>query len=492
MHLRPKTRRVLLISLCCIAGLLTACGIVLRREWPFTPSAVRSELGQAASAQVTFAHFQKKYFPPGCVAEGVVFQRHNSGKPLITIRRLTISSNLHGLLRGHVSLIHAEGMHVIAARSDFSAGGSSGHRIIDQLVANDAVLEIAQNSQTPTVFMFHRFVLKDLNGPGPTRFSAVFENPRPRGMLRVAGQFGPWNSHQPEATAIEGSYSLERADLGTFHFIAGEISASGKFNGTFQQLDVEGSTNTPEFEVTKTQHALPLTTQFSAAVDVRSGDVTLRSVHGRFGRDEIEAHGSIARGSDGKRIALIDITSERGRIEDTFYPFIHAPQSPVTGNVNFQLHIVIPSGPEAFLKKLDLQGNFHIRDARFTHGHTQEQVNKIASPHDEQDSHAPYSALDGTVTLRGGVAHFADLHMHDQGASASFRGNYNLVDERVDLHGQLKTDVSLTRATHGIRAVFAKIIEPFFKKKPHENVVPVKIGGTYDHPSFGLDLGKPS
>jgi hypothetical protein len=57
------------------------------------------------------------------------------------------------------------------------------------------------------------------------------------------------------------------------------------------------------------------------------------------------------------------------------------------------------------------------------------------------------------------------------------------------MHGQLKTAASLAKTTHGIKAMFAKAIEPFFKKKPHKTVVPVHVGGTYSHPSFGLDLG---
>jgi hypothetical protein len=56
------------------------------------------------------------------------------------------------------------------------------------------------------------------------------------------------------------------------------------------------------------------------------------------------------------------------------------------------------------------------------------------------------------------------------------------------LHGKLKTATSLAKTTHGIKAVFAKAIEPFFKNKPHEILVPVRIGGTYTHPSFGLDI----
>ena len=74
--------------------------------------------------------------------ENVVFERSNSGPPLIFIRRLTISSNIVGLMHHHISLLHAEGIHVTLGRSDFSANQSSSRQtIVDKFVADDAVLD---------------------------------------------------------------------------------------------------------------------------------------------------------------------------------------------------------------------------------------------------------------------------------------------------------------------------------------------------------------
>ena len=115
-------------------------------------------------------------------------------------------------------------------------------------------------------------------------------------------------------------------------------------------------------------------------------------------------------------------------------------------------------------------------------------VSRVSSP-PEQDDNQTLADFQGSVTLRGRVAHFSSLSVHDRDAAALLRGNFDLTDHKVNLHGNLKTAASLTKTTHGIKAVFAKAIEPFFKKKPHKTVVPVHIGGTYSHPSFGLDLG---
>ena len=57
------------------------------------------------------------------------------------------------------------------------------------------------------------------------------------------------------------------------------------------------------------------------------------------------------------------------------------------------------------------------------------------------------------------------------------------------MFGNRKTATSLTKSSSGgISAVFAKVLDPFFKKRSHVTVVPVKIGGTYTHPSFGLNM----
>jgi hypothetical protein len=54
----------------------------------------------------------------------------------------------------------------------------------------------------------------------------------------------------------------------------------------------------------------------------------------------------------------------------------------------------------------------------------------------------------------------------------------------------LRTDAELANTAHGPKALFLKVLDRFFKRKPVGYIAPVKITGTYDHPSFGLDLGR--
>jgi len=488
---RRPIKRIALVVVCVLLCILAAGAVIAHHFWPYGELSVRSRLAKIASTNVRFGRFHEKYFPPGCVAENVIFQRDTSGPPLISIKKLVIRSNLRGILGGHVSVVRAEGMHVILSRDDFSGNRSSDKQTtVGKLVADDAVLEVHRKGGTqPLRFVFHKFRLENLGGSGATRFAAVFENPMPAGMVRTSGQFGPWNSSDPAATTVSGKYSLENADLAVFESIAGKIFSQGDFKGTFKQMEIEGATTTPDFEVTSTHHKLPLQTHFSAAVNARSGETILRKVKANFGRDEIDAQGRIGRDLHGKQAAIIELTCNRGRIEDTFYPFIQSPKSPLTGNVAFQMHIVIPSGRARFLKKLELRSSFNITDTRFSNPQTQSRLNKISEgPDQKEPDETVLVNLTGQVTVLKGIAQFAQLSARDGDASALFHGSYDLTNERVNMHGNLKTEASLTKTTSGIKAVFAKALEPLFKKGRHAKVIPVKISGTFHHPSFGLDM----
>jgi hypothetical protein len=490
----PTQSRIAIKRIGTIAAVVIVClaiaGVVLLHHfWPFTESSVRARLGESTAATVKFGNFREKYFPPGCIMENVVFQRGNSGPSLISIRRLTITSNVVGLSGHHISLMHAEGMHVTLGHSDFSADiSSSSHQtVIDRLVADDAVLEVQRKAQ-PLKFVFHRFQVQNLGGTGAVKFAAIFDNPVPAGLIQTSGQFGPWNSSDLGRTPVSGKYTLSNADLGVFNSIGGVLSSDGNFKGTFKQMEVEGSTTTPDFTVAYTQHKLPLQTQFKATVNAINGETSLQSVKASFGRDQIDAHGSIGRQEDGKHAAVIELNCSRGRIEDTLYPFIKSSRSPLVGNVAFQMHVMIPSGHERFLKKIEVRSDFRIQEARFTNPQTESRLSKISERHDQkQPDDNMTTDLSGSVRLLNGIARFSKLSARDGAATAWFQGNFDLTNERLDMHGKLTTQASLGNTTSGIKAVFAKALEPLFKKGRHDKVVPVKIGGTYRNPSFGLD-----
>jgi hypothetical protein len=483
-----SSRKAILVGTVAILGAVFAAFGLLIRYWPFTEDRVRSELGDATSSQVRIGSFQHKYFPPGCVASDVAFQRAGSNAQLISVRRLSITSSVQGLFRHRVN-VRAEGARVVFSPKDAAPSNTSqSQTVVDELTADDAVLEVPRRKSN-LKFTFRKFSIRNLGSRGQITFVADFDNPLPRGALRTSGKFGPWNPAHPEQTAVSGKYSLQRADFGVFDGLGGFLSSEGEFSGAFKNIEVQGSTDMPGFELTSTGHRLPLSTKFNALVDATSGNVLLRRVQAKLGKTEIDATGTIARQPGQHRIAQVQLDCERGTIDDVFYLFVRK-KSPLSGGVAFSMKVQLPAGEAPFLKRVKLESNFRIQDARFTNPETQEKINNLSQ---KADDHADQNALalsdlTGEVRLEHGLARFSDLSMQDPGASAKLAGTYDLTGEKIDMHGRLRTTKGLSNGTHGMKKAVLKIIGPFFKKNPKESEAPIKISGTYHHPAFGLDV----
>jgi len=52
----------------------------------------------------------------------------------------------------------------------------------------------------------------------------------------------------------------------------------------------------------------------------------------------------------------------------------------------------------------------------------------------------------------------------------------------------MRVDTKISKTTSGVKALLLKIMDPFFKKKKTGAIVPVRIGGTYEKPEFGLEI----
>ena len=200
------------------------------------------------------------------------------------------------------------------------------------------------------------------------------------------------------------------------------------------------------------------------------------------------------------KTASLTMGSKDGRIQDLLLLFTKEPQAPMSGIVSFNAKVSLPPGQKPFLTKVELQGDFGIDAGSFTKSDTQQGVNSLSQgalgdknhkAEDDSDPRNVLSDLKGHVSLRNGIATFSNLSFGVPGALAQMQGTYNLISERIDLHGTLKTEAEISKTTHGIKALMLKVLDPFFKNKPNGYLAPVKITGTYDHPTFGLDLGDP-
>ena len=497
-----RWRKPLAIVALIVGALLVVAAVVVSAKWPFTPKHVVADLEQASRTTVAFKMFHQTYFPhPGCVLEDVTF-RHagSSAPPLLTVKRLTIEGSYSGLLSERVPLIRAEAAHVVlppvsSGQKIFEWGSSRSHATIGEIVADGAILDVtsAHPGTPPLRFQIRKVAIHDLGTGGALPFHIEVLNPTPPGELIATGRLGPWRSGDFALTPLSGTYVFRRAQLGAFHGIAGTLSSEGRFQGPINALTVRGSTDVPDFEVTRSGHKVHLVTQFDALVNGTQGDVVLRSVDGRWGHTTVTGKGRIE-GTPGRKgkIASFDFVVRGGRIDDVLYLFVRSPQAPLAGPTTFEARVTIPPGKKKFVEKVVLEGQFEITSAQFTSPKTQNSVDKLSSQargqKDVESPEAVVSGLNGHVLLTGGVAHFSSIVMDVPGARARMHGTYGLENQRVSLHGMLFLDVKLSQATSGIKSFLLKPLEPFLKKNRRRGAkMPVGITGAYSHPSYHTD-----
>jgi hypothetical protein len=499
VELARRTRQHKTVLGFAVAAALCVVVLLLWVElWPFQQKPVVQNLEEASDSKLRIRAFHRTYFPPGCVLEGLQFDHGaNASKPLITIERLVIRGSYLGILSRRLTRITAENMHISIPAF---GGGETFHTTpskitIDEIVANGTVLEFALRTpdQQPLRFEIHEALLRDVGWNGPLSYRVKMHNPEPPAEITASGKFGVWNINDPGQTPVSGEYKFDQADLGVYHGIAGVLSSVGKFSGVLAHIDIAGSTATPDFEVQSSGHRVKLTTEFSAYVDATRGDTFLKRVDAHFRRTHVVAQGSIAGSSSGPgKAALIDLSVSNGRIEDILRLFVKADRPPMSGSITLHAKTQIPPGDRPFLDKVKLQGRFGVEAGTFSQPDTQESVNKLsAGAEGEKDTADPETVLTdlaGQVALQDHTASFSDLSFGVPGAVSRLHGTYNLVSHRIDLRGHLRVDTKISNTTTGAKAILLKMMDPFFKKKRKGEVLPVRISGTYEHPSFGLDF----
>jgi hypothetical protein len=445
-----------LLALVVIGG----AAVLLLSRWPFTRDIVVRALQEKFSSTVEVKAFHGTYFPPGCVAEGVTFRRNSDrdDPPIATIEKLTIRGAYWEFFRTpkRVRRVRIKGLRMFLSSGSERIGNAAppgspkqSALIIDQIIAEGAVVEFAssQSGKEPLKFEIHKLTLNSVADDRPMSFHAALMNAKPPGEIRTEGQFGPLQPRDVGQTRLSGSYDFQRADLGGFSGIGGTLASTGKFNGVLEHIEIEGSTDTPDFQVTRSHHAVHLKTQFQGSVNGMDGDVSLQSVHAQLEQTSVVSHVEVAKkaASEGKTISL-GATEVRGRIQDWLRLLSKADPPAFTGEMNFRAHVLVPPGKRSFIERVNLQGDFGIDAASFARSTTQEKVDNLSQlAQGEKKNDDPASVVEnlkGHVVLNHAIATFSDLSFSVPGALAHVHGTYGLLTEQVNLHGTCKSMTS--------------------------------------------------
>lgn len=431
--------------------------------------------------------------------------------PLISIKKFSIEAGIFGLLSTPILVrrVRLEGLeiqvpprhHEDNKERDTSRGAKGGIPLfeIDQIVADGTLLKILPKKAgaQPHIFEIYRLTLHSVGINRPVSFRAALSNPKPPGQIQSAGEFGPWQRDETSLTPVSGSYTFQNADLSVFRGIAGILSSEGKYNGVLERIEVQGNTDAPDFAMKISGNQVHLKTQFNAVVDGTNGDTLLQPVNAQLLRSSLVARGGVegTPGVKGKNI-LLDVAVTDGRLEDLLRLAVKTKMPPMNGAISFKTKFELPLGEQDIADKLILNGQFGIGAAQFTNPNVQEKLgslsHKARGEPKSEDSERVLSNPKGRFALRNGVITFSRLSFEVPGALVLLDGTYGLRGEELDFRGTPRLQAKLSQTTTGIKSFLLKAVDPFFKKKGAGAVLPIKITGARDQPSFRLNIGHTS
>jgi hypothetical protein len=491
-------------------GAVVYCA-VLALNWPFKKQAIVDVLEERSARHVVIDRFSRTYFPPGCVAERIKFLRsiHKEREPLISVDKvvMTITYSRILMLQRRLTLVRVLNMHITVPPSEpgkpnpimpLTYSADRGQSIVvDKTIADGAVLDFLSNEpgEKPFRLLIDKLRVDGIGNNQPMFYRMIISNQMPPGKIQSTGVFGTWNPRDPGSTPLHGTYRFDNANLLSFGGISGTLFSTGKFSGTLSHVNVDGTTDIPNFKVRDTSHTRRLTAEFKAVIDAIKGDTLLNEVNAHFDRTTVKFKGSVAdQGGKSGKTASLDMTEGNGRIEDLLDLFISAKVPPMTGNVSFKGHIDLPPGPEKLFVRMRLEGDFGVGAGKFTNKQTEADVTHLSDSAEKKHGGEAGTAatvlsdLKGHAVATGGVARLSHLSFTIPGARAWLDGTYNLLNYKVDLHGTLLTTGQPGDATTGIKSFFVKAMSPFFKKRDSVKIVPIKMTGTYQNPKLSLDL----
>jgi hypothetical protein len=366
--------------------------------------------------------------------------------------------------------------------------------IVDDLISTDAELDLIPYDPQKSIhqFLIHHLVMHSVGLGRAAPFEASLTNAVPPGEIKTAGRFGPWQAQDPGQTPLAATYTFKDADLGVFRGISGILSSEGKFGGVLEKIEVKGETTTPDFTLSIAGRPMMLKTDFEATVDGTNGDTLLHPVIAHFLDTTLICNGGVVKAHEGKgREIVLDVTADHARLEDLMRLAVKSKGAMMSGSVRLSTKFDLPPGKDEIADRLLLDGQFGIGGAQFANAEVREKIEGLSrrgqgKPEDEVAGSA-VSELKGSFFLKDARINFRNLTFGVTGAKVKLAGVYGLRDESLDFHGTLQLAAKLSQTMTGVKSFLLKPFDPFFRKNG-VTILPIKVTGTRDQPSFGLEF----
>ena len=364
--------------------------------------------------------------------------------------------------------------------------------------------EQGKPKKEPLIFDLRKIVLTPDGHGGPIAFAVDMVNAKPVGLIHSTGHVGPWVTGDPGALPVDGNYTFSDADLGTIKGIEGTLSSTGHYSGTLRRIETEGETRTPDFRLERVNKnaGILLTTKFHAIVDGTNGDTYLQPVDGMLGQTHIVARGQVIRASDlvagakGHDINL-NIMMDRGRIEDILNISANTEAPFMVGHLTLQSSFHLPAGKDSIWDRLELNGQFHLSDARFNNEKMQGRIAELSlrgqgKPKEAKsaDPNDVLSEASGHFKLDAGKLDLPDLDYTVPGAEIVAHGTYGLEGGTLQFVGDARLQAELSQIVGGWKGLLLKPANRFLRKNGAGTDVPIHVDGTRKEPKFGVDFDR--
>ncbi len=518
---RNMTKRARILTFVALTGIVVA--IIIAAALSTIP--IRSDtlkdkvialLSDQLESEVTIESLEGRVFPRVSVSGRGVVIRHKGRTdvpPLLSIDEFEIRGSLRDLMQHprRVGEVRLRGLQVKIPPGDDADDPAKPEKseaqkqddirsfqrvIIEKFEAPDTVITLIPKraGKPPKVFTVHHLAMDSLGVNQTIPYIATLTNPVPKGEIETSGTFGPWNIAHPARTPVTGQYTFANANLDTIQGLAGVLSSTGEFHGPLNRIEIQGTTDTPKFQVDAGGSPVPLKTRFTAIVDGSDGDTYLTKVDASFLDTSMTAHGAVIglEGVQGRRIE-VDVNMENGRIEDLLQLAVQSEKPILLGAARLQAKLVIPPEKKKVIDKLQLNGEFVLSQATFTDAGVQTKLVGLSrrgrGMNQGEEVGEVLSNLRGRFVVENAAANFSSLTFSVPGAAVELAGRYGLRDEMINFKGKLKMQATLSQvAGGGVKGFFLKAFDPFFKEKDAGTVLPIKIEGNRKKPKFGLDM----
>lgn len=533
---RPVRKRPLFWAVISIAGILIVLAAMFTSVVPMSSAVLRQRiittLSDKLDSDVELGELTLRVFPR-LRAEGANLRIRRRGMsadvpPLIVVRSFHVDANLMGLYRKHVTHVQLDGLDIsippteIRAQQKERERAAEGQRaegkgqkpeataeekrldplkdggvVLDRVDTIDARLIIIpqRKDKAPKVWAIHHLRMYDLGSTRSWPFKATLTNAIPLGEIDVDGGFGPWDRNVPGDTPLDGTFYFAKADLGVFKGISGTLSSQGYFDGTLDELEANGETDTPDFTIKVGGHPFPLHVKYQALIDGTNGDTRLENIDAWFLNSYLHAKGAVLdapKGQHGRTVTL-DVAMDRSRIEDVMKMAVKSPTPPMVGGLKLDTKFVLPPGEADVAERLRLDGRFAIAKAKFTNYDVQGKIEELSKRGQgktkEPEKEKVVSDFQGRFKLADGRLVLPDLTFAVPGAKVVLAGTYALKPETLDFKGQLLLDAKISQTVTGVKRVLLKAVDPLFAQKDGTgSALPIRIRGSRAAPEFGLDI----